>query len=342
VPPGAAPGRSPQLDALVQGARAEGLLTLVYGNFMGGAEAVQRWTPAFNRHYGLDLNVSYTPGPPMAQIAHRVMEEQQAGRPAVTDILVMSGIDVVKLLEGDAVEAIDWSWAPSMQQAPSVVHGGGVAIAGTTHTIGTSYNSQRVRGDDIPRTMEDLLKPQYKGRIATTPYTTLFTFASADELWGEQRAREYVQRFADQVTGFIRCSELARVAAGEYDIFTPDCAASYYLIEQARGAPVDHVIPADMALVQYFYYLVPKNAAHPNAAKLWLNYVMSREAQDVMYDIEYSDQYRVPGSKSLGRIQQAEAAGVKFADITLEFLQRNDVNKLTRTLGELDRIVQKK
>ena len=40
--------------------------------------------------------------------------------------------------------------------------------------------------------------------------------------------------------------------------------------------------------------------------------------------------------------QQAEAAGVKFADITLEFLQRNDVNKLTRTLGELDRIVQKK
>jgi ABC-type Fe3+ transport system substrate-binding protein len=340
--PPAAPARSPALDALVQGARGEGQLTLVYGNFMGGAEAVQRWTPGFNRQHGLDLSVSYTPGPPMAQIAHRVMEEQQAGRPAVTDILVMSGIDVVKLLEGDAVQTLDWSWAPNIQQAPSVVHGGGVAVAGTTHTVGTSYNTQRVRGDDVPRTMEDLLKPQYKGRIATTPYTTLFTFASSEELWGEQRTRSYVERFAEQVTGLIRCSELARVSAGEFDIFTPDCAASYYLIEQARGAPVDHAIPADMALIQYYYYLIPKNAPHPNAAKLWIDYVMGREAQDVMYEIEFSDQYRVPGSKSLGRIQQAQATGTKFADITLEFLQRSDVNKLTRTLADLDRIVQKK
>src|SRR5687767_15490185 len=51
VAPPAAPARSPALDALVQGARGEGQLTLVYGNFMGGAEAVQRWTPGFNRQH---------------------------------------------------------------------------------------------------------------------------------------------------------------------------------------------------------------------------------------------------------------------------------------------------
>src|SRR5207237_451966 len=76
---------------------------------------------------------------------------------------------------------------------------------------------------------------------------------------------------------------------------------------KALGAPAGHVVPSDAALIPYWYLAVPKNAAHPNAAKLFINYALSREAQDVLYDLDYTDHHLVPGSRSAAAIRQAEA-----------------------------------
>jgi ABC-type Fe3+ transport system substrate-binding protein len=51
---------------------------------------------------------------------------------------------------------------------------------------------------------------------------------------------------------------------------------------RAKGAPLDHVIPSDVALLSYWYLSVPKNAAHPNAARLFVDYMLGREAQDLL------------------------------------------------------------
>ena len=58
----------------------EGTLSLVWGQgSMGGSEGVSRLADGFNRAYGLSLDVRFTPGPSMPNMAARVADEDQPG-----------------------------------------------------------------------------------------------------------------------------------------------------------------------------------------------------------------------------------------------------------------------
>src|SRR5262245_37694701 len=86
--PPAASGQSQAgtaLQALVDAARREGQLTLVWSALtLGGSEGAAHLASGFNRLYGLNVNVQFTPGLNMAEMAPRLVQEQQAGRPATT------------------------------------------------------------------------------------------------------------------------------------------------------------------------------------------------------------------------------------------------------------------
>jgi ABC-type Fe3+ transport system substrate-binding protein len=59
---------------------------------------------------------------------------------------------------------------------------------------------------------------------------------------------------------------------------------------------------------------IPNTAPHPNAAKLFLVYLMSREGQDFVWEHDATDSYRVAGSKIAEVVKSYEARGVKFLD----------------------------
>jgi len=219
---------------------------------------------------------------------------------------------------------------------------GNIAVEVSSNTPGITYNTNKVAGDAVPKTMQDLLKPEYKGRMASTPYAAVFDDLSTTELWGEQRTLDYLQKFAEQVTGLIRSGEVQRVASGEFDLFAINTDGAAALKAQAQGVPLAHVVPSDAAFVQFRYMGVPKNAAHPNAAELFINYVLSREAQDIWYQNAFVDHYLLSGSKSAPAIQKLQASGVTFHDLDVQFIQRNDPNKLDAFLKQAVDILQKK
>jgi iron(III) transport system substrate-binding protein len=226
--------------------------------------------------------------------------------------------------QANALEPVDWaSWAPNVQD-PQLTTGGGIGVAFQSSLAGISYNTSRIRGDLVPRTLQDLLKPEYKGRVASTPYAAYFDLLSTDELWGRERTFDYVTRLADQAAGLIRCNETERLVSGEFDLLAIDCSQSDTFKAKAQGAPLDYVIPTDAPLLLYLYIGVPKTAPHPNAAKLWVNYLLSREAQDVLYESNFQDLHLLPGSKTRGELAAVEQANVKPTLITLGFLQRLD------------------
>src|SRR6266511_587489 len=77
------------LQRLVDGARQEGTLSFVWGaGTLGGTEGLQRLTQGFNKQYGLNVDVRFTPGLNMAEMAPRIVQEYQAGRTAATDMVV--------------------------------------------------------------------------------------------------------------------------------------------------------------------------------------------------------------------------------------------------------------
>src|SRR5262245_21848312 len=152
--------------------------------------------------------------------------------------------------------------------------------------------------------MQDLLKPEYKGRAAPTPYRANFDRLATAELWGKERTLDYVSRYATQLAGLIRCSETNRLVTGEFDVFALDCHQASALAAKARGAPVEFKLASDVPIISPVYMTVPKNAAHPAAAKLWINYLLGREAQDLLYQMDFIDSHLVEGSQTAKDIQK--------------------------------------
>jgi iron(III) transport system substrate-binding protein len=338
-PSGGSPRFEPPLQAIVDGARKEGELLLLWSG-VDQPEEIRRLAEGFNRAYGLDVRVQFTPGPSMPAVAAKIAQEYQAGRAASSDVFIGSETHVVSMLAADALEPIDWaSWSLNVRDA-RLADPNGTAVKLASRAPGITYNTTRVTGDAIPRTTQDLLKPQYKDRIASTPYAATFNRLASPEVWGEQRTLDYTRRLAENVAGLIRCSELERVASGEFELFALDCGAEWRKFRK-DGAPIGHVIPADAAVLVYWHVAVPRNAVHPNAARLWVDYLLGREAQDLIFDYEQTDNHLVPGSRVAPEIESLQAQGIQFADVDVAFAERTDEKWLAAVTRQLQDILTK-
>jgi iron(III) transport system substrate-binding protein len=248
----------------------------------------------------------------------------------------------VPLIEAGALEPVEWTrWAPNIRD-PRLVAGGGMAVAFQSSVQGLTYNSGRLTGDAVPQTMQDVLKPQYKGTVASTPYASGLNHLPSPDLWGKERTLDYVTRLADQIAGLIRCNETPRIVSGEFDMLAMDCSQSNALRAKAQGAPVGFIIPSDAPLMVPLYLAVPRKSAHPNAAKLWINYILSREAQDLLYEFDAQDLHLVEGSRTAKDLDALQATGIEFHQVDVEFYQRNDEKMMAETLAQIERILARR
>lgn len=319
------PAANSELQTIVDGAKKEGQLTLTYGgSTFGGNDGIKELAAGFNKAYGLTTQVQYTTGDSMPAMDVKVTQEFQAKKPASTDVLLSLADTFDTPIAAHAVQAVDWrSWAPNIQKisSPDVLAPDGTGVVVQTFLSGISYNSNKLKGDQLPATMADLLKPQYKGHIASTPYAVAFDWLATDSMWGYQPTLDYITKLRGQITGVLRCGEQQRIASGEFDMLALDCSQTAALLQKAKGAPVDYLVPTDAALEEYVYAAVPATAAHPNTAKLWINYLLSPEAQAILRRVDYADFNVLPDSFSAKLLQQAQAnskakvvvASVQFA-----------------------------
>jgi len=300
-----------ELQTIIDSAKKEGQLTLTYGgSTFGGADGIKELAAGFNKAYGLNTQVQYTLGESMPAMDVKVTQEYQAKKPSSTDVLLTLADTFNTPIDAHAVQAVDWrSWAPNIQKvsSPDVLAPNGTGVVVQTFLSGISYNSNKLIGDQIPRTMADLLKPQYKGHIASTPYAVAFDWLATDAMWGYQPTLDYVNKLRGQIAGVLRCGEQQRIASGEFDLLALDCSQTAALLQKAKGAPVDYTIPTDAALEEYVYAAIPQTAVHPNTAKLWVNYLLSPEAQALLRKVDYADFNLLPDSFSAKLLQQAQA-----------------------------------
>lgn len=150
----------------------------------------------------------------------------------------------------------------------------------TTLYVQTSvvaYNTAAVKAGEI-KSWEDLLNPKWKGHMVIDREETEW-FANMLEVMGKEKGLKYMQRLADQNLSFHEGHTLMAqlVAAGEHRI-----GISLYAprIEdlKSKGAPIEWVRTDP---VIGFLYLggIAEKAPHPNAAKLFLDFALSRDGQ---------------------------------------------------------------
>ncbi|MBI4522333.1 MAG: extracellular solute-binding protein [Deltaproteobacteria bacterium] len=140
------------------------------------------------------------------------------------------------------------------------------------------YNTKQVSSAEAPRNWEDLLRPQWRGKIGLDPDNHVI-YGGLEQKWGKEKAVDYLRRLSQQQINFRKGNTLVAqlVVAGEYPLgFIYAHRAEYF---KSQGASVDWVSTLNPIISIGDPVALAAKPKHPNAAKLLIDFLLSREAQ---------------------------------------------------------------
>ncbi len=144
-----------------------------------------------------------------------------------------------------------------------------------------AYNTRMVRRNELPKTDEDLLNPKWKGRIGMD-HTKPEWFAWQLKRMGEEKGLAYMKKLGAQkfrlYAGLSVVTNL--LAAGEFPLVLNTYLHNVEDIKR-KSAPVDW-IAQDPVFTKFQPLGIGSRAQHPNAAKLFTNFMLSEEGQKVI------------------------------------------------------------
>jgi len=312
LPASEAAARSAALEKVIEGAKKEGVLTVLWteGHF-GGDIGFKAMLAALNKRYGTNISLQFTQGGSFPANLGRLTQEYRSGQPSSTDIFLGGANHMIAGLKSGFLSKVDWEALVERPNPPNPVldrvNPGGVGMAIVSRVVGIVYNSNLVKGADVPTSMEDVLKPKWKGQIATTPYITgLYQFAAPDVL-GEKYMTDFVKRLKPQIGGFIGCNSLDKVVSGEFAMLIFDCGRDATVRYQRRGAPLGHAVPKEVVRDNVIDLGVPVNAKHPNVGKLFIVFQHTEEGQELLWKHGAYDLEIYPGSRSKDLVDKFRA-----------------------------------
>jgi ABC-type Fe3+ transport system substrate-binding protein len=270
-------------SALVDAAKKEG--HVVWYTTLIVNQAVRPLVAAFQEKYpGIEVSYSRADSGPTAL---KILNEARAGK-VQADIFDGTGT-VPPLVQAGLVA----NFLPDNadKYPPELKDPQGHWIAINLYFLTPGYNTQLVPKDEAPKTLNDLLDPKWKGKMA---WSTSATAGSGTfigrilETMGETRGMDYLTALAKQDVVNVDASGrtvLDQVIAGEYplalEIFNHHAALS-----AAKGAPVDWIKMTPVSAPISVASLL-KDAPHPNAARLFLDFLASEDGQKVMAAVDY-------------------------------------------------------
>jgi iron(III) transport system substrate-binding protein len=168
------------------------------------------------------------------------------------------------------------------------------------------YNTRMLKAPEVPRSHGDLLQPQWKGKfiMVSKAYEWFLKYL---KVTGEEKGLPFFKRLAQQKPEFrIGSSQVADlVAAGEHPIGINTYSTNIEDLK-ARGAPVEWV-PLDPVIATLHPIAVSAQAPHPNAAKLFVDYVLSKEGMTLLRSFK-----RIPSRIDVEPSVPRLTKGIKF------------------------------
>ncbi|HXG50952.1 MAG TPA: extracellular solute-binding protein [candidate division Zixibacteria bacterium] len=282
--PGArALGQSAHEARLVEGAKKEG--GLVWYTAMS-VDTAKPLVDAFERRYPF-VKVRYIRAG-TAQMINRVVTETLAGR---------WEFDAVTVLGMDALvrrNLFTPYFSPEREAFFDFLKDPAGRWHGLYHNhVVLAYNTRLVPEKEAPRDYPDLLNPKWKGKIGmdSRDYTWFGTLVHA---WGRDRAVAYMKQLARQEPQFRTGHALIaqHVVAGEF----PLGWVYSFRVETMKkeGAPIEWVATFDPIVVEIGGIALSARAKNPSAAKLFIDFVLSRDGQRVILASQ-----RIPSRKDM-------------------------------------------
>jgi iron(III) transport system substrate-binding protein len=151
--------------------------------------------------------------------------------------------------------------------------------------LGFGYNTRLIAPTEVPKSFQDLLKPELKGKLAFT------TESSTSRVLGimiKHKGEEFVKRLQTQDIRLFKASSagfLDLIAAGEV-AGSPVVFRNQVAVLKERRAPVEW-LPFEGVPTNAGGSAVIANAPHPHAALLFTDFVIGPEGQKLMEQFRY-------------------------------------------------------
>ena len=222
-----------------------------------------------------------------AQLMVKLINEGRAGRVQADIWHVSDGLQ--PLLTENVAATLD---LPNAHGLPSeLVDPKGHWVSTNLSTRSFAYNTQLVPADQVPRTHQALLDPRWKGQFVWHPNSIAGGYGFIGlvlKSMGEENGMRYLRALAKQNIVPLPIAARAvmdRIIAGEYPMGL-EMNSSHAVISAAAGAPV-RFVPLDPVTETVQIAGLSRGAPHPNAGKLFLDFMISRVGQEVFRDVDY-------------------------------------------------------
>jgi iron(III) transport system substrate-binding protein len=144
-----------------------------------------------------------------------------------------------------------------------------------------AFNTGKVKREEIPKSYTGFVDPKWKGRIGIEA-TDAEWMATLIKKWGEPAGMAYFRKLAemkpDVRKGHILLAEL--IAAGEIPVGLTVYNSNAESLKR-RGAPIDW-LPVEPVVGRPQGIALGRNAPHPHAALLFVDFVLSPEGQELL------------------------------------------------------------
>ena len=249
------------------------------------AQLVRPVSVAFEKKYGIKVRSTRANS---TELSVKIINESRAGRPQSD---VFDGTSTVVPLKKEGF-VLQWLPDPAKSYPASYKDPEGYWVANNLFFLTPGFNTALVPKGTEPRSYQALLDPKWRGKIAwsTSPTSSGgpgFIGTVLTEM-GTESGMLYLRELSKQRIANIGSAArevLDQVIAGEY-LLALQIFNHHTVISAKKGAPVDWIkmepVTGTLSVIS-----VHKNAPHPNAAKLLVDFITSSEGQNIFRDAEY-------------------------------------------------------
>jgi iron(III) transport system substrate-binding protein len=259
--------------ALYEAAKKEGELTWYSAHYT--SEQAERAGREFTQLYpGVKVNVVRT----TAQVAYQRLSQDIQASTANCDVFGSTDVGhYVQLKERKLL----MKYVPAAQAGIDArfrdIDPDGYFHTTSAAPIALLYNTQKVKGAQIPRKWTDLLDPKWKsqgavGHPGSSGYVGTWA-VQMRKLYGDDFFRKLEQNKPQVGRSII--DPVTNVVSGERLIAAAPSSLGY--LQASRGNPVGVSYPEEGAVLMVLPSAIMANSRHPNAAKLFMEYLQGPE-----------------------------------------------------------------
>ena len=299
------------MDDLVKAAKAEGNLTTIalphswcdYGDMLTG----------FTTKYGIKIN-ELNPDGSSAQEIDAIKANKTNPGPQAPDVIDV-GLSFGPQAKTDGLiapyQVATWADIPAAAKDSA-----GAWYGDYYGVLSFETNTKVVK--NVPKDWADLLKPEYKGQVALSGDPTqsnqaisgvwAAALASGGSLDNVQPGLDFFKKLNDQGNFVPVIAKTATVASGETPIRITWTYNGLGDKDSLKGnPPVEVAVPTSGRFGGMYVQAVSAFAPHPNAARLWMEYLYSDEGQ-LIWLKGYCNPIRYDAMNAAGKIPADLAA----------------------------------